>query len=478
MTLRDRPNIVVFMPDQLRYDAALQAHTPNLDELRARGTGFSNAFSQHSVCSPSRVSMLTGWYPHVAGHRTLTNLLKPWEPNLLALMQQAGYFVAWAGHRGDAMANGVTETSTDYCGFLTKPDVLVEEPYHEHEALIAAYHFGPRPSPIVDFDEATVRTAVQLLGDAMPEPWLLFVPLVFPHPPFTVEEPWYSLHDRATVPRPVGHGDGKAQFLDGLRRAYGTDRLDADDWAELVATYYGMVSRVDDQLGRVMAGVDLDSTATVFLTDHGEYLGDYGAVEKWPAGVDDCLLHNPLVIAAPGGREGQSCDALVEMVDLLPTLLELAGTEPKHTQFGRSVTHLLDDCTRRHRDAAFSEGGFAYRERMRMERNPFGHYAAKIQLQIDRPDYVGRCASMRTDRWTYVYRLDGDDELYDRAHDDRELTNVVGSTQHAGTVRRMRDQLLRWLVDTSDVIPPDEDARFPRIPHGRRQDQSSGTAAS
>src|SRR4051794_15390432 len=176
MTVRERPNVVVFMPDQLRYDAALAAHTPNLDALRARGTSFTNAFSQHSVCSPSRVSMLTGWYPHVAGHRTLTNLVKPWEPNLLALLRDAGYFVAWAGHRGDAMASGVTEASTDVCGFLTKPEVLVEEPYHEHRALIDAYHFGRRPGPLLDFDEAAVRPAEQLLVDGMPEPWLLFVP--------------------------------------------------------------------------------------------------------------------------------------------------------------------------------------------------------------------------------------------------------------------------------------------------------------
>jgi hypothetical protein len=76
--------------------------------------------------------------------------------------------------------------------------------------------------------------------------------------------------------------------------------------------------------------------------------------------------------------------------------------------------------------------------------------------------------AVRTDRWTYVYRFGGADELYDRGRDERELTNLARSTQHSGTVRRLRDQLLAWLVDTSDVIPPDEDPRFPRIPHGTR----------
>ena len=101
----DRPNFVVFMPDQLRADAVGAfgnpvASTPNIDALAARGTLFRQAFSQHSVCSPSRVSMLTGWYPHVSGHRSLTHLIKPWEPNLMKMLRDGGYNVAWAGAGG------------------------------------------------------------------------------------------------------------------------------------------------------------------------------------------------------------------------------------------------------------------------------------------------------------------------------------------------------------------------------------------
>lgn len=475
MPLRERPNVVLFMPDQLRADAAAHASTPNLDALAARGTSFTSAYSQHSVCSPSRVSMLTGWYPHVAGHRTLTNLLKPWEPNLFALLRAAGYTVAWPGHRGDAMAAGVTEASTDFCGFLVRPEVFAEEPYHVDQALIDAYHFGRRPGPALDFDEATVRTAEQWLAGGPPEPWVLFVPLVFPHPPFLVEEPWYSRHERASVPAPAPTGQGKADFLDALRVAYGTHRIGPDGWRELIATYLGMVSRIDDQLGRVLAAVDAagagDRTLTVFFTDHGEYLGDYGVVEKWSAGVDDCLVRNPLVIAAPGGRENQRSDALVEMVDLLPTLLELSGAETAHTHFGRSLAPLLEHGSAAHRDAAFTEGGFGERDVDRMERNPMGHYRAKVQLQIDRPDLVPRTTAIRTADWTYVYRVGAADELYDRPGDRREIRNVVADPPEV--VRALRDRILDWLVDTSDVVPPETDPRFPKIPHGFRDAGSS-----
>ena len=94
-TVADRPNLLLFMPDQLRADCVgafgnAVIRTPAIDALAARGTTFRQAFSQHSVCGPSRVSMFTGWYPHVAGHRTLDNLIKPWEPNLLRLLKDAG----------------------------------------------------------------------------------------------------------------------------------------------------------------------------------------------------------------------------------------------------------------------------------------------------------------------------------------------------------------------------------------------------
>src|SRR5579884_4008512 len=123
--LGDRPNLLLFMPDQLRADSVgflgnPVVRTPNIDRLAADGVGFRNAFAQHSVCAPSRISIFTGWYPHVSGHRTLDNLLKPWEPNLLATLRAAGYHVAWPGVRGDTFAPGVTASSTDFFGYLVQ----------------------------------------------------------------------------------------------------------------------------------------------------------------------------------------------------------------------------------------------------------------------------------------------------------------------------------------------------------------------
>src|SRR5690349_11406635 len=119
-------NFVVIVADQLRADALgsfgrPDAATPNLDALAAEGTIFTNAFVQHPVCSPSRASFLTGWYPHTAGHRTLDGLLRSDEPNFLRTFRDNGYRVAWAGDRGDTFAPGATEVSVDEHGFAERP---------------------------------------------------------------------------------------------------------------------------------------------------------------------------------------------------------------------------------------------------------------------------------------------------------------------------------------------------------------------
>jgi arylsulfatase A-like enzyme len=460
------------MPDQLRADCVgafgnRQVQTPNADALAARGTLFRQAYSQHSVCSPSRASIFTGWYPHVLGHRTLTHLVQPWEPNLLRIVREAGYHVAWAGLRGDTFAPGVTEASTDRWGFTTRPETIFHpSPYPRDHKFASVFYHGRREADgvVLDFDEAAVRTAETWLGEGLPEPWLLFVALVFPHPPFEVEEPWYSMHDRRTVPMPAPAClEGKPRFMHAIRERYGTERLTPEDWAELIATYYGMVARVDDQLGRVLHAVEHAGAAerayTLFFSDHGEYLGDYGLVEKWPSGLDDCLVRNPLIVAGPRSRSGQTCNALVEMVDVLPTVLELAGIEPQHTHFGKSLVPLLSDGAASHRDAAFSEGGFTLGETELLERASFP-YDKKTALEHDDPVSVGKAVAVRTDRWTYVRRLYEADELYDRSKDPRELENLCGRPEHAEVERELRTRILDWMLSTTDVIPWNADPRI------------------
>jgi len=484
-----RPNMVLFMPDQLRADAvgcfgSPVAKTPHLDELAARGVRFDNAWSQHPVCGPSRVSIMTGWYPHVHGHRTLDNLLDHHEPNMLRILKDAGYHVAIAGNRGDVFAPGVTEASTDFCGYLTAPanDAVAAyftSPHDDDHRLTRAMSFGLAGDgeTVLDIDEATTRTAEQWLTQGAPsdQPWVLWVPLIYPHPPFIVDEPWFSLHDRADMPAPIAAevGVGKARFMDAYRNIYGWEDLTSADFAEIAAVYHGMVSRVDDQLGRVLAAVDgIDATDTTmigFFTDHGEYLGDYGLVEKWPSGLDPSLLRNPLILAGAGLPEGQVVDQPVEMIDLLLTLLELAETEPNHTHFGKSLLEVMSDPTIEHRAFACAEGGFRPSDHELIEGIGKGIYEPKSRLQREQPELVGTALVIRTTTHTYVHRRHESDEFYDRLTDPDETINLLSSGERPAEAAKLRDVLFGWLADTTDVIPWDKNPRFPKVPHGWRE---------
>ena len=470
-----RPNFVLFIPDQLRFDAVgcfgnELAHTPNLDALAARGTRFTRAYSQHSVCSPSRASFLTGWYPHVRGHRTLGHLLQHDEPNLLRILKGAGYHVAHAGLRGDTFAKGMTQESTSRFGFEVQPKVLFgPSPYEREHPMARAFYHGLRPQSGVtlDFDEAVIRTAEQWLAEGMPEPFVLYLPLMFPHPPFEGEEPWFSMHDRRAMPPPLSADlSDKPSYMQAIGDRYGTSRLTPEDWAEVRATYAGMVSRVDDQLGRIQRALESsgvsDTTTTLFFTDHGEYLGDFGLIEKWSSGQHECLLHNPMVIASPNHAEAGVAESFSELVDLVPTILELADVEAEYSHFGKSLVPLLQDASLTHKTAAFSEGGFGMNETHLFEKAPFP-YDLKAAVQNEEPITNGRVMSIRTDRFTYCHRLYEAEELYDRETDPGECANLASDPNYAATVTELRGKLLDFMCRTADVIPWVEDVRFDTV---------------
>lgn len=470
------------MPDQLRADALGcfgngLARTPNIDALAARGTRFENAYVNHPVCSPSRVNLMTGWYPHTRGHRSLTHLVQPHEPNLLKYLKDGGYHVAWAGARGDVFAPGVTERSTHFCGWTVKPErrqMGMGPQFEDGSPLYNAFYHGKRPGDDVwlDFDEAATQTAIDWLDSKPADPFCLWVPLIFPHLPFECEDPWYSAISPDEVPpRLADFGEGKPAFHAGIRQKLGTDRLTDMQWREIARVYHAMTSRVDSQLGRIIERLDangqLDDTVIFFFTDHGEYLGDFGLIEKWPAGMDRCLLQNPLIVAGPDISTG-TATTFTEMVDLLPTILELAGIEPQHSHFGRSLVPVFSDSERQIRDAAFSEGGFALTEQNLLEYAQ-GEYARKAELQHDEPELVGKTMVRRDHEFTYVHRLYESDELYDRRTDPSETTNLIDKPAFAEAAATCRDALFDWLVASADVIPWNADPRFPKIPHGEHE---------
>jgi arylsulfatase A-like enzyme len=252
-----------------------------------------------------------------------------------------------------------------------------------------------------------------------------------------------------------------------IRERYGTHRATPDMWAEITATYYGMISRLDEQFGRVMQKVKKlglwEKTITMFFTDHGEYLGDHGLIEKWPAGVSDCLAHEPLIVAGAGLPAGVVLEDMAEMVDLLPTVLQFAGIPTNFPHCGRSMAKLLvsgGKTGKTGRLHAFTEGGFLKSEEPLLEQAPYP-YDIKAALQHEDTALVGKAVSVRDKEWTYVYRLYEPPELYSRINDPEELHNLAEVPEHAQRCQEMKDVILRWQIETADLLPFEMDPRFP-----------------
>ncbi|OOF99012.1 hypothetical protein ASPCADRAFT_41848 [Aspergillus carbonarius ITEM 5010] len=479
--MASKPNLLIFMPDQLRYDSLSctnpthPAKTPNIDTFAARGTLFTNCFVQASVCSQSRCSMFTGTYPHVSGHRSLDNLIKPWEPNLFRTLKEDGYHVACLAPRGDTFAPTVTELSVDEYGFLETPDYVPKfggaGRVKDDSIWGRLFYKGLRNAEEArDYDDAVVRSALRWLDCPPKQPWVLFMPLIFPHCPFQVEEPYFSMHSRERMTGPGANPANKTgyepRYMTAIREEYGTHRATDEIWREIQATYYGMISRLDEQFGQIIAKVDAqglwESTVSMFFTDHGEYLGDHGLIEKWPSGLSDSLVHEPLIVAGGGLPSRQRYDGMTEMVDLVPTVLELCGISEQFPHNGQSMVPVLRDPSQKHKDYAFSEGGFLLSEEPLLEQAPYP-YDLKSTLQHRDTALVGKAISLRSPEWTFIYRLYEPAELYDRRNDPEEMHNVAMEPSNVPIARMLEAEVMRWLVGSSDFLPWKKDPRFPEV---------------
>ncbi|KAL1601290.1 hypothetical protein SLS59_005444 [Nothophoma quercina] len=477
-----RPNFVIFMPDQLRYDSlgcttgpGSLIRTPNIDAFAKRGTRFTNCFVQASVCSQSRCSMFTGMYPHVSGHRSLENLIKPWEPNMFRSLKENGYHVACLAPRGDAFAPTVTELSVTEYGFLETPEFLPKfaGDREVNESIWGRlFYKGLRNAEeALDYDDAVVRSALKWL-ECPPEdkPWVLFMPLIFPHCPFQVEEPYFSMYDRSkftkATPEPSQRTGYEPMYMKTIRERYDTARATPEIWAEVEATYYGMITRLDDQFGRIIQKLDdlklWEDTISMFFTDHGEYLGDHGLIEKWPSGLSDSLTHEPLIVGGGGLPEGEVSSVMCEMVDLVPTVFELAGIKEHFPPNGISLVPVIVDREPFHKMYAYTEGGFLISEEPLLEQAPFP-YDIKAGLQHEDTSLVGKAISMRNNEWTYVYRLYEPAELYNHQSDPCELHNLAADPEYTPVANMLQNEMFRWLMAGSDFLPWTKDDRFPKV---------------
>ena len=486
-----RPHLVFFVPDQWRGNVLGHvgnpaAVTPTLDDLvRTEAVSFRHAFCQNPVCTPSRCSFMTGWYPHTRGHRTMFHMLQPREPMLLKTLKDLGYFVWWGGKNDVVAAQHGYEA---YCDVKYEAPDTPERPlrpnlhsYHDWRGKPGSdtyySHFygrfeNPTNEPFVyDFDQAMVEGAVAQIKDRPPDqPLCLYLPLRHPHPPYIVEDPWYSLIDETKLPPrvPTPDREGKPSILHGLSELQGMQDWTERRWDDLRKTYYGMCARVDAQLGMVLHALRnadiFDDTALFFFSDHGDFTGDYGLVEKTQNTFEDPLTRVPFVIKPPANVPIQPrvSEALVELIDFPATVFDLLEHTPTYTHFGRSLLPLIAGKTDTHRDAVFCQGGRLAGEDHAMEREhpgtPDALYYPRMSLQKKLPEHT-KVTMIRTPTHKYVHRLYEEDELYSLQSDPAELHNRVTDPALTDVQTLLRTRLMQFYLETSDVVPRRADQR-------------------
>ncbi|MBA2447366.1 MAG: sulfatase-like hydrolase/transferase [Chloroflexi bacterium] len=373
-----RPNILWYCADQMRFDAigALgnpHAHTPNLDRLVGEGVAFTSAYCQAPICTPSRASFLTGKYPSTIHVNTNGNGYFPRQETLVTRrLADAGYDCGLVGKLHLAGAANGREPRVDdgyrYFQYSHAPrdnwsrghdyaDWLREQGVEPSAVLtVKSNLFGDlmEPSPEQDnvpphLHQTTWCTekALEFIGEPRDGPWLLSVNPYDPHPPYNPPWEYYRRFDPDALPGPhfresdLAH-QAKLAAIDFQTRPRRPEEIGAK---KIQAAYYAMVEQIDEQLGRLVDHLDRtgerQNTVILFSTDHGEALGDHGLTQKGCRFFDG-LSRVPLIWSWPERFASDlRSDALVELTDVAPTLLELAGLRiPDETQ-GRSLRPIL-----------------------------------------------------------------------------------------------------------------------------------------
>ena len=480
----NRPNILVIMSDQLKATASHLygnsfCETPSMARMAQEGVLFRHAFTPHPLCVPARVSLWTGQFPHSHGSRRNETLMSPGVVHAFPIWKEAGYTTGLIGK------NHCFQTAEDLALFDTWCEIshgglregMVTRGmswFRPIEAIDAAHsvrrnmpRVSPRFSyafsdfPLEDYSTGLVAgQTVRYLEKHRDDPFALWVSFPDPHEPYEAPRRYAEMFSPEVIDLPPwreGEFDAAPERNQVLYHILGVEDDPTEDIYGMLAAYYGNVRFLDDGLGQILDALERlglrERTIVVFCADHGDFAGEHCMTCK--GGVFyDCLTRIPLIVSWPGHTaEGRIDESMVNLIDVVPTLLGLQGLEVPRSMHGRPLPTVTDAPPR---DAAFSEyaaGGPPFTlDDLRRLPEPYGRRALIRSLQWREAE--GRRKMVRTREWKYVHDPMGDkDELYDLVNDPWELYNVVDDPAHRDVLMDMRLRLADWSIMTEDARP-------------------------
>jgi len=426
--------------------------TPNLDRLAAHGVRFNNAYVNSPVCTPSRQSLITGKLPHATGVTLLRTPLSEEQTTIAEHLAQFGFSTGAVGKMhfvNEQLRHGFEYRVdiSDYRKHLTehpsrKPpeEVKVKPPWRPFRDP-ARIWLNAEGLPVNTYDEESdgtylAKKAIEFLRSNQDNRFCLWLSFYQPHSPFDFPIEYAGKVDPRRISLPKT-GAEDARWIPEIFK----DLSDADKRG-ITAAYYTAVEYLDKNVGLVLTELNrlrLDkSTLVIYVGDNGYLLGHHGRFEKhmmWEEAV-----RVPLLISHPTRfGQGRVTSAMVELIDLVPTILEALEVAPMKDTQGKSLLPLLEGKTRRHRDHVFSE----YLE-----------------------DNV---AMVRTQRWKYIFGAGKHDLalgyatargapgryqlLFDQTGDPRETRNLADDPRHAELLRDLRQKMLDVFLKTDSRAP-------------------------
>ncbi len=450
------PNVLFIIADDLTATAVSAyenkvCQTPNIDQLASEGVRFTHTYCQFPVCGPSRASFMSGYYPsatktygYVSGRENIGPDRKTWSQ----LFKENGYYTARVSkifHMGVPIdIEKGSDGTDDPASWTEKFNSQGPEWQAPGEGeLVQGNPDGTLPikggnvmtivkadgDDLVHSDGKTAEKASALIRQHKDEPFFLAVGFVRPHVPFVAPRSYFTPYpfEEAKLP-PKVEGDWDDIPKRGINYVTSVNgKMSETQEKKAIAAYYASVAYIDQQLGKVLntlkeEGLE-DNTIVIFTSDHGFHLGEHRFWMK--VSLHEESVRVPLIIKVPG-KKPSVCHSFTELIDLYPTVAELAGLPYSEHLQGKSLVEVLDDPEKEVRDMAFSVS------------------------------QGGRTFLLRSEKWAYI-QYDEDAgagmELFDMEKDPKQYTNLALDSDYKSIVADFQQQLKAKLlaVRTNDL---------------------------
>ncbi|CAG7599779.1 Ulvan-active sulfatase [Paenibacillus solanacearum] len=455
-----QPNIVVICSDQHHplitgYRGHPYIKTPHLDQLAAEGTHFTSAYSNCPVCTPSRMSFITGKYPHQIDSWFLGCPLDRNEMTWSRKLHEAGMPSAMFGKMdfcGPYQDGGFTEHKIIKKRPAFRPYPRTTPLYARLEGHVRQdkrmhiVNAGIREDVVTDgdtgynkdlgfydHDRVVTEWAIDYLQHKGAEkeggPWAMYVGLMFPHWPYKVPQQYYDMYYPNNIVMPHDAyfpNDALHPQVRNMQNALGLGTITEPMLRNVIAAYYGMITALDDNVGKIIAELKAqglyDNTYIVYMSDHGENLGEHGLFYKQCS--YEASVGVPLIVKGPGLPSGQRIDGPVTLVDLYPTLMDIAGLETEPDRPGTSWLPLIKNGSRNREEYAFSEyhGNFFKQDWYMLVKDGF----------------------------KYTHYVNDRPSLFNLQEDPQEMRDLAADPQYADTLKQF-EALLRTIVDPEAV---------------------------